>query len=504
MFAAVIAAGGESRMIVCRSLFRINLLSRERANTCVNSKPLVYFQKCNFSSGLSCKSKMEAEKGRKINFDRNKRNNVTQTWRAVSTQPNIVECESSNREPVGPAIEVSTNDGKLVPPNNHSVAVEIGSSLVHFIKGKGRGAREEIERETGVKLIFPSSKQGDSIIIEGNSAESVTKASEKIQIVVDKAVNSRELDYSHFVSLPLAVHPGLLDKLVDFQNTILGITAVDKEKNPDSDSSGETSDKEVKDQQSEKADARNKINTTSDQNSEKAPLVAVELKAEDAGTSRKFYKTDIPLVRYSPKKSIATVSETISSKLKDLGIDKSIFIKPKTFHLTVLMLKLWNKDRVKTAAEVLQNVSPKVMDALENRPLSIRLKGLDRMRGSMAKASVIYAPVEEIGDEGRLLRACEVITDAFVEAGLVVEKDIGQKLKLHATLMNARHRKRKDRTRKFESFDARGIFDMYGSEDWGVYPIYEAHLSQRFVFDDNGYYHCCASIPFPKQHATAD
>lgn len=38
----------------------------------------------------------------------------------------------------------------------------------------------------------------------------------------------------------------------------------------------------------------------------------------------------------------------------DLGIDKSIFIKPKTFHLTVLMLKLWNKDRVKTATEVMQ------------------------------------------------------------------------------------------------------------------------------------------------------
>ena len=38
----------------------------------------------------------------------------------------------------------------------------------------------------------------------------------------------------------------------------------------------------------------------------------------------------------------------------DLGIDKSIFSKPKTFHLTVLMLKLWNKDRVSAAAEVLQ------------------------------------------------------------------------------------------------------------------------------------------------------
>lgn len=38
----------------------------------------------------------------------------------------------------------------------------------------------------------------------------------------------------------------------------------------------------------------------------------------------------------------------------DLGIEKSIFIKPQTFHLTVLMLKLWNKERVKAATEVLQ------------------------------------------------------------------------------------------------------------------------------------------------------
>lgn len=38
----------------------------------------------------------------------------------------------------------------------------------------------------------------------------------------------------------------------------------------------------------------------------------------------------------------------------DFGIDKSIFIKPKTFHLTVLMLKLWNEDRIAKASDVLQ------------------------------------------------------------------------------------------------------------------------------------------------------
>lgn len=38
----------------------------------------------------------------------------------------------------------------------------------------------------------------------------------------------------------------------------------------------------------------------------------------------------------------------------ELGIEKSIFIKPKTFHLTVLMLKLWNKERVDTAVRIFE------------------------------------------------------------------------------------------------------------------------------------------------------
>lgn len=78
------------------------------------------------------------------------------------------------------------------------------------------------------------------------------------------------------------------------------------------------------------------------------------------------------------------------------------------------------------------------MDALDNRPIFIRLKGLvmmihfwlyftihlpiclfthlsfccllkDCMRGPLAKARVLYVPVEEIGDEGRLLRACRIL-----------------------------------------------------------------------------------------------
>ncbi|KAJ6715315.1 ACTIVATING SIGNAL COINTEGRATOR 1 COMPLEX SUBUNIT 1 [Salix viminalis] len=343
----------------------------------------------------------------------------------------------------------------IISSEKHSLSLEVGASLFRFIKGKEGSTQKKIEEETGVKIVFPSSKKEESIVIEGISTDCVTRASEKIQAVMDEAIES-SLDYSHFVSLPLAIHPELIDKLINFQNSILGNNDVSADENLESsDSIEDTSDIENKGQELIKGRD-----------------VAVELKVEDE-KHVKVGLTSIPLVSYPPK------SPRLPNA-SDFGIDKSIFIKPTTFHLTVIMLKLWNKERVNAASGVLKSISSKVIDASDNQPIFIRLKGLDTMRGSLSRARVLYAPVEEIGSEGRLLRACQVIINAFVEAGLVLEKDAKQKLKLHATVMNARHRKGK-RRRKNDSFDARGIFKQFGSEDWGEYLICEAHLSQRFV-----------------------
>ncbi|XP_050286103.1 uncharacterized protein LOC126725417 isoform X8 [Quercus robur] len=374
-------------------------------------------------------------------------------------------------------VQYSDEDNKVLEGESekHSISAEVGASLIRFIEGKGGSTQRKIEEEMGVKIIFPSSKKDDSITIEGPSIESVNSASEKIRTIIDEAVKSPNLEYSHFISLPLAVDPELVNKLLNFQNSILGNSDGCPDGNWDNDSREDATHNEVGHRQLDKQ-----------------PDVAVELKTDDDNEHVKVNRSKIPPVSYAPK---ASKSSLLSA---DLGIDKSIFTKPKRFHLTVLMLKLWNKDRVSAAAEVLQSISSKVMDALDNRPVSIRLKGLDCMRGSLAKARVLYAPVEEIGSEDRLLRACQVITDAYVEAGLVLEKDANQKLKLHATVMNVSHRKRKKWTRNADSFDARGIFKQFGSEEWGEYLIREAHLSQRFTTDENGYYHCCASIPFPE------
>ncbi|KAF5183285.1 Activating signal cointegrator 1 complex subunit [Thalictrum thalictroides] len=342
----------------------------------------------------------------------------------------------------------------------HSVSVEVAASLIRFIKGKGGSTQKQIEEETGAKIVFPSSKKENFIVIEGVSVESITKASEKIKVILEEAIRSPNLDYSHFVSLPLAYHLGLVDKLINFQNSILGISNSSRDANVFSESDGSSGD-EI---------------DNSDQRLDEGRNMEVKLKVEDENEQVNAGITKIPIVSYSPKASK-------SSSLSDLGIDKSIFIKPKTFHLTVLMLKLWNNERIIAATEVLQRVSLKVIDALEGRPVSVRLKGLECMKGSLAKARVLYMPVEVIGGEDRLLRACQVINDAYLEAGLVLEKDACQKLKLHGTVMNARHRKRKKMTKRFDSFDARSIVKQYGSEDWGDYIIPEVHLSQSLDDD---------------------
>ncbi|KAM3348327.1 hypothetical protein ACQJBY_021927 [Aegilops geniculata] len=481
------------------SLARFSRLARTRRPPLVAASPLRYLQGSVGPDNLP--SVMERAQGASNNAAKHRKTNPpVQTWRPVSTQAspreaNLDETSNSGRkqmagtsisdsenlvldETTNVGIEVTTNntfssessstfsssatkvaveDSMEVIREKYSSSVEVDIPLMRFLKGKGGSVQKQIEQETGVKLIFPSAKEETLVVLEGESAESIGKASERIAKILQEAVQSPMLDYSHFISLPLAIHPDLVEKLNNFQRSILGVSAT----NVDSDKDEILSEGSV-DEIDEAA----------------SPSVPVKQPVQEE-------KPDI--VKMDNKGS-----------QPEFGIDKSIFIKPKTFHLTVLMLKLWNKDRIAQASDILQSVSSQVNDALENRPISIQLRGLTCMKGSPARARVVYAPVLEVGGEGRLVRACKVITEAFVKSGLVLERDARQELRLHATIMNVRHRKSKKSNRRNDSFDARAIFRQYGEQDWGEYTVPAVHLSQRFKFDEGGYYHCLCSIPLPE------
>nr|GEU45287.1 activating signal cointegrator 1 complex subunit 1 [Tanacetum cinerariifolium] len=411
------------------------------------SKTVTYFQKRYSCGGVNYNYKMLGGNSNKRSAEGIKQKSMASVWRPVSTQSCSAEGTELDEPNIGPATlsdkaEEKELEGSVSSMSKFSISLQVGTSLFRFIKGKGGSVQEQIEKEMGIRIIFPSSRNEETIVIEGASPDSIARASERIQLIIDEAVKSSALDYSHFISLPLAIHPQLVDKLVDFQNSVLGMN-----------------------------------NTTPDEVSQ----VEVTIKAQENTENVKVDVSKIPLVSYPPKSSGSSSSRPTASTLSELGIEKSIFIKPKTFHLTVLMLKLWNKERVATAVRIFEGIKEEVMDALDGQPVSIKLKGLDCMKGSLAKARVLYAPVEVLGGEERLLHACKVISDAFIKGGLVLEKDAKQMLKLHATVMNARHRKRTKYTKKFDSFDARGVMEKYGSEDWGEYLIPEVHLSQRFL-----------------------
>ncbi|TXG68933.1 hypothetical protein EZV62_003868 [Acer yangbiense] len=253
-------------MLSCsRSLFRVDRVLKF-STTYVNSRLVHYFQgKCSYYS-LSCNWKMSGAKHKPSAFDGNKKlKTMNLVWRPVSPQAAFSEDTPHARELADAMDEVTIStlnsstlqdnvkdkvlEGDSVPSaDKHSLSIETRNWLSSSIY---RGTtQKKIEEEMGVKLIFPLSRKEDSIIIEGISLDNVTRASERIQTIIDEAVKSPALDYSHFVSLPLAINLELVDKHVNFQNSILGVNDTRLDEDVSGDSNEGTSDKKDKDQQS--------------------------------------------------------------------------------------------------------------------------------------------------------------------------------------------------------------------------------------------------------------
>jgi activating signal cointegrator complex subunit 1 len=89
----------------------------------------------------------------------------------------------------------------------------------------------------------------------------------------------------------LAIHPELVNKLLHFQNSILGNSDGCPDENWDSDSNEDTTDIEDGDRQLDKQ-----------------PDVAVELKVVDGNEHVKVNISKIPLVSYPPKASKSSLS----------------------------------------------------------------------------------------------------------------------------------------------------------------------------------------------------
>ncbi|XWS18979.1 hypothetical protein CRYUN_Cryun32bG0091300 [Craigia yunnanensis] len=186
-------------------------------------------------------------------MDKKKGKIGTPVWRPVCAQASSLE------EPVMKDVMVESENGSQMQEINEAV-IEVMDAT-----GSPKVLEDDIEDET----------------LKEEPVLSAAKHSLSVA-----AVKPPSLDYSHFVSLPLAIHPELVDKLVNFQNSILGISDACVDENLEGNSHGDTFKDDGHDQQLGKGSA-----------------IAVGLKVSDDKKSVKVDPSGIPLVSYAPKES---------------------------------------------------------------------------------------------------------------------------------------------------------------------------------------------------------
>ncbi|KAG2486288.1 hypothetical protein HYH03_014993 [Edaphochlamys debaryana] len=201
------------------------------------------------------------------------------------------------------------------------------------------------------------------------------------------------------------------------------------------------------------------------------------------------------------------------------GLDPSVFMAPPHLHLTLAMLKLYSDEARHRAAQVLDSLQPRVAALLEGRPLKVHLQGLEYMNDDPSAMHVLYLKVHDQTDPeaeggsggpleglcGPLEGLCDAVVEAFGGAGLLLPQD-DRKVKLHATIINTRYRKRTDGAGaggsagggggrpERQPFDGRALLQEHGRLDLGIHTIEALHLSQRGAYGEDGYYRCAKRL----------
>mmetsp|Transcript_8933 Transcript_8933/g.27653 ORF Transcript_8933/g.27653 Transcript_8933/m.27653 type:complete len:386 (-) Transcript_8933:20-1177(-) len=161
-------------------------------------------------------------------------------------------------------------------------------------------------------------------------------------------------------------------------------------------------------------------------------------------------------------------------------------------HLTIQMLTLPSQERLEQAQALLTRCKAHIYDLMYMRPLKLRLRGLACMNNNLSKARVIYAKIEDVGGEGRLLSICNYLREQFAE--LTPERERTRELTLHVTLFNT-----SIAGRDAKPYDATDLLRRFGTYDFGEIRAPGVQLSQRYSYDESGFYSCKGEIRFPTE-----
>lgn len=210
--------------------------------------------------------------------------------------------------------------------------------------------------------------------------------------------------------------------------------------------------------------------------------------AENARPKRQEFDffVSLPLLDAAFAKSLHHFFADVKGLVKQgfLNLEEKSFMSPSSLHFTLCMLHLHSPSNIQRAVELLQELSPQITELANNKPLDIDWGHVTTFKDAdISNAAIIFAEpgpnlrptLEEIGN---------LIRTKFIEAGLVNDElEESRGLTLHATLLNARPRK----------INASHLANL-PSAALAPLTVNEIHLSQRFSFDPNGYYHCAHKI----------
>ncbi|KAK3698545.1 hypothetical protein QZH41_014471 [Actinostola sp. cb2023] len=149
-----------------------------------------------------------------------------------------------------------------------------------------------------------------------------------------------------------------------------------------------------------------------------------------------------------------------------------------------------------------------IRQCLANKPVSVRLQGVEYMNDDPSSVNVLYAQIIEVDGTKRLQHLADSVVERFVDHGIMQREY--DRVKLHATLMNSKlhsdlketraqdgGKKRQGPPRCRYSFDARDIVEIFKDFEFGEYHLKEIHISERGSYDALGRYKSASSIPLP-------
>ncbi|KAF0524791.1 AKAP7 25 RNA ligase-like domain-containing protein [Gigaspora margarita] len=206
----------------------------------------------------------------------------------------------------------------------------------------------------------------------------------------------------------------------------------------------------------------------------------------------------LPLTDLLLQQKVADFQSGIAS-LAIPNIDKTIFIRPNSLHLTMGVLNLHMKEDIEGAVQLLKSLSAEIYDLVGTRSVVAKLLGIAIMENNPEKANVLYAKVEESEERDVIIKIAEFLTTKFTEAGYMKKEN--RPFKLHATLINTSHRKFADKDKHKRNnripFSAIQILNKYADFEYGTSRIEKIHISKIGAYDESGMHRSEGHITLP-------